>query len=239
MPAASAEKSANAATKDDDDDADDAPQTAEDQAARQQIMIKIHDALVTALPALPPSKLVDLLEFIAVQHVASFNPDNTGKALEIAAFCKRSPFAVSRPGVAALARLARHSLGLSEGRPQSPEHQLWLLASGALNTAAAILEFDGDAVSCYEEIRANGGTRGRYMQRLFAQSAMQDHVQDPNVFKEAVPPPDLNAALRRVVANMGPLQLLLAGFLLFVAVVAGIVVVSERATIKVANAIVP
>ena len=76
--------------------------------------------------------MVELLEFIAVQHSGSnFNPDNQEKALEIAAFCKKHAFPCSAQGVAALARLARHALGSGSGESSSPEHQLWLLGARA------------------------------------------------------------------------------------------------------------
>ena len=213
-------------------DADAAPAAA--PPSQQEVILRLQKALFEALPSLPPDRLVDLLEFVAVQHSgSSFNPDNTPRGLEIAAFCKERPFAGTRAGVAALARLASHALGSSDGRGQSAEHQLWLLSSGALNTAAAICEFDGDAVALFEAIRREAGTRGRYMQRLFAQAAMQDHLKEPEVFREAVPPPDVYAALRRQLANLGPCGLFFAGATLFVAVVSGICVMSESATLQV------
>ena len=47
----------------------------------------------------PSEQLVDMLEFVATQHSgSSFNADNTEKALEIAAFCRQRPFAVSASG---------------------------------------------------------------------------------------------------------------------------------------------
>ena len=52
--------------------------------------------------------------------------------LTTAAFCNKSPFATTNAGVACLARLARHALGSSEGDGKTAEHQLWLLAGGAL-----------------------------------------------------------------------------------------------------------
>ena len=88
-------------------------------------------------------------------------------------------------------------------------------------------------MALFEAVRREAGTRGRYMQRLFAQAAMQDHLHNPEVFREAVPPPDVGAALRRQLANLGPCQLFLAGVVLFVAVVSGICVMSESATLEV------
>jgi hypothetical protein len=200
-------------------------------AAQDGVILRVQKALFEALPALASERMVDLLEFIAMQHPGhSFNPDNTAKALEIAAFCRRHPYAVSPSGVASLARLARHALGSSDGGAQSAEHQLWLLTSGALNTAAAILEHEGDAVALFEAIRQEPAVRGRYVQRLFAQAAMQDHLQNPEAFRVGLPPPDVGAALRRQLLTLGPVQLALAGAVLFVAVIAGVCVMSESAT---------
>ena len=75
------------------------------------VIQKVQKALFTALPWHAPEQLVDLLEFIAVSHSgSSFNADNTEKAIEIAAFVKKQPFAVSATGVASLAKLARCNL---------------------------------------------------------------------------------------------------------------------------------
>ena len=81
------------------------------------------------------------------------------------------------------------------------------------------------------------GTRGRYLQRLYAQSAMQDHVGEPEAFRKGVPPPDVGAALRRQVNLMGPVQILLSAAVLFAAVVAGIFVVSESASSSLVDAL--
>lgn len=198
---------------------------------QQDVILKVQKALFAALPSHAPEQLVDLLEFIAVAHSgSSFDPDNTGKAVEIAAFVKKRPFATSATGVASLAKLARHALGSSDGRGTSAEHQLWLLTSGALNTAAAVREFDGDPIALFEAVRAEAGVRGRYLQRLYAQSAMQQHLENPTAVTEGLPAPDVGAALRRQFANLGPLQIIFISFTVFMALVAGIVVVSERAT---------
>ena len=80
---------------------------------------------------------------------------------------------------ASLCKLSRHCLQKSEDKGNSAEHQLWLLSSGALNTAAAIAEFDGDSARCFEALdRETGGglERGKYLQRHYAMKAMRKHV---------------------------------------------------------------
>lgn len=202
--------------------------TAEQTAS---VAIRVQKALFEALPTHGAERLVDLLEFIAVQHSgSSFNPDNTAKALDIAAFVKKRPFAVSQTGVASLAKLARHALGSSDGKATSAEHQLWLLTSGALNTAAAAREFKGDVVALFEAVRSEASVRGRYLQRMFAQAAMQEHLENPEGPTQGLPAPDAIAALRRQFRHLGPCAIFLAGVTLFVAVVSGIVVMSESAT---------
>lgn len=146
------------------------------------------ECVFAALPSLPAERMVDLLEFIAAQHSgSSFNPDNTARALDVAAFLQARPYPASKPGVAALARLARHALGSSSGSAKSAEHQLWLLTSGALNTAAAVAEFEGNAVALFDAVRRDGGVRGRYMQRLYATAAMEEHVAAPEAYTEPRP----------------------------------------------------
>ena len=116
-------------------------------AASSDVSEKVRDALIEALPNLAEAELVDLLEFVYTQHSGSnFNADNTSKAHATAVFVESRPFAISKRGVASLCKLARYSLEKSEGKPKenNAEHQLWLLMSGALNTAAAIADFDGD-----------------------------------------------------------------------------------------------
>jgi len=156
--------------------------------------------LFAALPSLPPDRMVDILEFIAAQHSgSSFNPDNTDKALEIAAFLQQRPFSVTQPGVASIARLARHALGSARGDDagNTPEHQLWLLTSGALNTAAAIASFEGDAVKFFNAVRRDGLVRGKYLQRHYAQSAMSEHVSSPEKYTEAAAAADPDIVLDR------------------------------------------
>ena len=213
-PAAAAETNAKPAA---------APLTPQQQA---EVMGRIQGALFEALPGLKTKEMVELLEFIATQHSGSnFQPDNQSKALEIAAFCRDNEFPVSRQGVAALARLARHALGSSTGdSATSTEHQLWLLASGALNTAAAIYAHDGDPIACFEAIRKDGGVRGRYMQRSFAQAAMADHLKEPNV---ALPPPGPAPAPEPEVVKPG--QLFVTAFMLFLAVISAVMMVSDSA----------
>ena len=190
----------------------------------------VMQVLFEALPGLPAERIVDLLEFIAVQHYGgNFNQDNTMKGLEIASFCKRRPFAVSKSGVAALARLARHALGSSEGTGSSAEHHLWLITSGALNTAAAICEHDGDTVALFEAVRSEGSMRGRYVHRYFANAAMQCHLRNPQAFREDLPPPEVWPALRRQLTVLNPCAHVSIAILIFVCLVAGTVVISESA----------
>jgi len=132
----------------------------------------------TALPDLPTPRVVDMLEFIYAQHSgSSFNPDNTSKASSIIEFLEARPFPATKEGVASLAALARHALGKSEGQANSPEHQLWLLTSSALNTAAAIADFGGDAARLFDAIDRGGPERGKYLQRHYATLAMKQHTE--------------------------------------------------------------
>ena len=58
-------------------------------------------AVFAALPDLEEQDLVDLLDFVFVQHSGkSFNPDNTAKKVEIVSLVQARPFAVSQRGVA-------------------------------------------------------------------------------------------------------------------------------------------
>jgi hypothetical protein len=112
-----------------------------------------------------------------------FNPDNTGRADAIAAFLHDRPFAATKKGVDALARLALFALGKSEelagtvgatGRAVAPEQQLWLLASSALNTAAAIRESgEPGADAAFIWIERQRDVRSKYLQRHFATAAMR------------------------------------------------------------------
>ena len=141
-------------------------------------------------------------------------------------------FPCSSQGVSALARVARHAR-LGKGR-RPAEHQLWLLASGALNTAAAVCAHDGDAVSCFESIRTDSAVRGKFMQRIYAQHAMQDHVQNPDVcLSQETEDPD--AVLIRLVSNLGPAQLFCAASALFVAIMASVILASESASASAAR----
>ena len=79
--------------------------------------------------------------------------------------------------------------------------------------------------------------RGRYMQRLFATAAMKEHLENPEAFREGVPPPDVGAALRRQLGELGPLSLFLIASLIFVTFVACVCAVSESATMKVGEMI--
>ena len=149
-------------------------------AASSDVSEKVRDALIEALPNLAEAELVDLLEFVYTQHSGSnFNADNTSKAHATAVFVESRPFAISKRGVASLCKLARYSLEKSEGKPKenNAEHQLWLLMSGALNTAAAIADFDGDAAGMFDAAVNDGVVRGKYVARHFATVAMRDFVE--------------------------------------------------------------
>ena len=193
-----------------------------------EVIAAVQSAVFESLPGLASNEMVDLLEFIATQHTGrSFNPDNLDKALEIAAFCQERPFPVSDRGVGCLARLARHALGSSNGQGNSAEHQLWLLASGALNTAAAILAHDGDAVRFFNAAKSDGVVRGKYMQRLYAKDAMSEHLSKPHAFNNGAPPPaekpppppQLTGA-----AALNPCQLWFAAVAVFAAILVGVTV---------------
>ncbi|KAL1528916.1 hypothetical protein AB1Y20_010238 [Prymnesium parvum] len=135
------------------------------------------DALMEVLPHLEEDRLVQLLEFVAVQHSGNnFNTDNTGKAAEIVAFLERQPFAATALGVTSLAMLARHALKRSEGEAKRKEHRLWLITSGALNTAAAILHHGGEPAAFFEALERDTVHRNLYFQREFAKRAMKEHV---------------------------------------------------------------
>ena len=150
------------------------------------VILRVQKSL-EALPGLPAERMVDMLEFIATQHQAATSTWTTPRRRW------RSPPARSHPcrskaGVSSPARFARHALGASEGAGNSPEHQLWLLASGA-QTPAAICEHGGDAVEFFNNVKRDAGLRGRYLERHFAQAAMRAHLEDPDAWEEAVPRP--------------------------------------------------
>jgi len=202
------------------------PMTTEAQRQENaQILQACTKCLFEALPKMHEQELVDLLEFVAVQHSGNnFNPDNSAKALEICAFLSKRPFAATKVGVAALARLARHALG--SGDEKSAEHKLWLLTSGALNTAAAICAYDGDAVVLFDAMQKDGGVRGRYLQRQYATKAMQEHVQDPGAYLEEEDPDEL---LMRKVSALRTSQLAVPVLLLLLAIAIAFVCGNETA----------
>lgn len=165
------------------------------------------------MPELNEAQLVDMLEFIATQHSGkNFEPGkNVDKADEIAAFVKKSPFAVTKEGIRSLAALARHALETStdqgkEGNANTAEHQLWLLTSGALNTAAAISSHGGDAKAFFEAVESapDGLERGKYTQRHYAMQAMQQYVSNAPPTKAEVRKQNRDALV--------PVSLCLAGF---------------------------
>ncbi len=179
---------------------------------------QVAESVFEALPDLQEDELVELLDFVFQQHSGgAFNPDNTPKKEAIVRFVKERPFAVSERGVArrahpdtarsryvalcthaalrrgSLCKLSRHCLQKSEAKGNSAEHQLWLLSSGALNTAAAIAHFDGDSARCFEALdRETGGglERGKYLHRHYAMKAMRKYVdQEQAVAAQAVERP--------------------------------------------------
>ena len=193
--------------------------------AEAAVMQACAKCVFEALPKLREEQLVDVLEFVAAQHTGkNFSPDNASKALEVCAFVRRRPFAVTAEGVAALARLARHALGSSTGNEKSTEHKLWLLTSGALNTAAAIRAHDGDALVFFDALQRDAGVRGRYSQRQYATKAMQEHVLNPNGY---LVDEDPDAMLARKVNRLGTVHLCLCAFFLVLSVFVGIVASSE------------
>ena len=193
--------------------------------AEATVMQACAKCVFEALPKLREEQLVDVLEFVAAQHTGTnFNPDNASKALEVCAFVRRRPFAVTAEGVAALARLARHALGSSTGNEKSTEHKLWLLTSCALNTAAAIRAHDGDALVFFDALQRDTGVRGRYLQRQYATKAMQEHVLNPNGY---LVDEDPDAMLARKVNRLGTVHLCLGAFFLVLSVFVGIVANSE------------
>lgn len=166
--------------------------------------------------------MIDVLEFVAAQHSgSSFNPDNTPKALEIAAYIQRRPFAVTKEGVASIARLARHALGSSSDGGRSAEHQLWLLTSGALNTAAGVHAFDGDAVSFFDAVKRDDVVRGKYLQRMYAHAAMQAHVAEPDAYRKGA------AVDSGSSGQLHPIQLACASLGVVVAVFLGMLLASD------------
>jgi hypothetical protein len=77
-----------------------------------------------------------------------------------------------------LCKLSRHCLKKSEDQGNTAEHQLWLLSSGALNTAAAVASFEGDAARCFAALdqQTGGLERGKYLHRHYSVAAMRKYV---------------------------------------------------------------
>jgi hypothetical protein len=75
-----------------------------DETSQQEFheaLESLQSALLECLPHLSEDTLVDMLEFIAVQHPGStFQPDNSEQAPAICEFVKHRPFAVTMVGVA-------------------------------------------------------------------------------------------------------------------------------------------
>ena len=139
---------------------------------------RLHKAIRAALPTESDQNIVALLDFMHTQHSGSAtNPDNTHRATQIVQHLRNQPYAASPDGVQALAALARHALAEAEALALSdsantPERQLWLLASSSLNCAAAIGEF-GDAAKFFETVERGGLERGMYFQRHYYLLAMK------------------------------------------------------------------
>ena len=82
------------------------------------------------------------------------------------------------PARRSLCKLSQFCLQKTDGDTKnSAEHQLWVLSSGALNTAAAVVSFNGNATAFFAALTGPTGNleRGKYLQRQYAQAAMQAH----------------------------------------------------------------
>jgi len=150
----------------------------------------LHRYLREALPLLPSDRLVDLLDFIATQHAAHLpgktDTDNTCSHQEIAKCCHSRPFVLSEHGIKSFVDLVRFAEAacIIEGNPfalplRSFEYQMWDMLEGALNTAAAIVSFDRDAMAFFEAINSPRSIRGKYLRRAYARNAMQQPVEGP------------------------------------------------------------
>mmetsp|Transcript_7141 Transcript_7141/g.14021 ORF Transcript_7141/g.14021 Transcript_7141/m.14021 type:complete len:204 (-) Transcript_7141:192-803(-) len=181
---------------------------------------KVFEAVCEAIPGLPTENVVALLDFIHVQHSGSnFNPDNTHRASEIIDFVERTPFVVSASGVDSLACLARHALARSEGHGNTAEHQLWLLASSALNTAAAIADMEGDAARLFDAVERGAAERAKYVQRHYATRAMSHHVAAQPAQQAATRSEARRRAIRRALApeNLAPAAVIATIFAVLIA----------------------
>jgi hypothetical protein len=150
-------------------------------AAVQELVEHLHRYLSKALPLLPSERLVDLLEFIAIQNASKVfgETDNTSRRQEIAMCCQMRPFVLSEGGIKSLVDLVRFAEATCtvEGNPfSSPlgslENQMWTLVEGALNTVAAIVSFERDAIACFEAVDSPGSVRCKYLRRGYARDAM-------------------------------------------------------------------
>lgn len=152
----------------------------------EEVIENLRRCVTEAAPTLSVQQMVELLEFVAVQQAGPVlsglsEPNNLHRVQDIALFCHRQPFVVSKDGIRALADLVRHAEAFStiDGNPfayplTSLEYQLWVLVEGALNTAAAIASFDGDVIACFEALQEHGPVRNDYLKRLYAQQSLQD-----------------------------------------------------------------
>jgi len=147
--------------------------------AVEEIIERLHNYLHKALASMPTKRMVDLLEFIASQNAGIAATDNTVRRQVIAECCRKRPFVLSGEGIDALVDLVRHAEAACtiEGNPfayplKSLEYLTWALVEGALNTAAAIAMFEGDAIACFEAIDKPGTVRSKYFRRGYACDAL-------------------------------------------------------------------
>ena len=80
----------------------------------------------------------------------------------------------------------------------------------------------------FDAVKRDAGVRGRYLQRYYAQMAMQEHVASPDKYKEAAAAADPEAALARQAlrGRLQPIHFVLASFVAVVAIMAGMLAYS-------------
>jgi len=151
----------------------------------EKIVEELYKYLHEVLPSMSTERMVDLLEFIAIQNAGIAEMDNTVRRPDIAACCRERPFVISGEGINSLANLVRHAEATCtiEGNPfayplKSLEHRTWALVEGALNTAAAITRFDGDALACFAAVDMPGPVRSKYFRRGYARDALVASTED-------------------------------------------------------------
>jgi len=152
--------------------------------ADTDVIERLQKVVLEALPNLPCDRIIDVIEFIAVQHTVNggsvFEDEKLPLAEDVVTCCRNRPFVLTNDGISSLLCLAHHGSDMCtlDGNPfayplRSLEHQLWILFEGALNTAVAIREFDANATAFFEAIRDSRSIRSKYARRLYAVEAMQ------------------------------------------------------------------